>query len=44
MAKKAKTPAKRTPAKKFPRVGPGELVTVLDFIRFAVSRYAEAAE
>jgi ribosomal protein L3 glutamine methyltransferase len=42
MAKKAKAPAKRARAKAFPKVAPGELVTVLDFIRFAVSRYVEA--
>lgn len=42
MAKTAKAPAKRAAAKKFPKVAAGELVTVLDFIRFAVSRYAEA--
>ena len=43
MAKRAKAAAKpaRKPSK-FPKVRSGELVTLLDFIRFAVSRFAEA--
>jgi len=43
MAKRAKAAAK--PAgkpSKFPKVRSGELVTLLDFVRFAVSRFAEA--
>src|SRR5947199_9662912 len=40
MAKRAKAPAKR--AAKSPRVKPGELLTVLDFIRYAVSRFVAA--
>jgi ribosomal protein L3 glutamine methyltransferase len=43
MAKRAKAPAKRRPAiAKFPKVAPGELLTLLDFIRYAVSRFVEA--
>jgi ribosomal protein L3 glutamine methyltransferase len=43
MAKRSKVPAKRGPAvSKFPKVGPGELLTLLDFVRFAVSRFIEA--
>src|SRR3954465_10823271 len=40
MAKKAKakTPARRRPA----AVKPGELLTLLDFVRYAVSRFTEA--
>jgi len=43
MAKRAKAAAKpaRKPSK-FPKVRSGELVTLLDFVRFAVSRFAEA--
>ncbi|WP_420132007.1 50S ribosomal protein L3 N(5)-glutamine methyltransferase [Rhodopseudomonas sp.] len=50
-AKRSTTPArsaaKRTAAKPVqrphsPRVAPGELVTLLDFLRYAVSRFAEA--
>ena len=43
MAKLAKATVKRprtTP--KFPIVASGELVTLLDFVRYAVSRFAEA--
>jgi ribosomal protein L3 glutamine methyltransferase len=43
MAKRAKAPA--SPARiasKVPKVRPGELVTLLDFVRFAVSRFVEA--
>ncbi len=43
MAKRAKAAAK--PARKpseFPKVRSGELVTLLDFVRFAVSRFAQA--
>jgi ribosomal protein L3 glutamine methyltransferase len=43
MAKRAKPAAKRTaPAAKFPKVGANELLTLLDFVRFAVSRFIEA--
>jgi ribosomal protein L3 glutamine methyltransferase len=43
MVKRAKAPAKRRPAAaKFPKVAPGELLTLLDFIRYAVSRFVEA--
>jgi ribosomal protein L3 glutamine methyltransferase len=43
MAKHAKAPAKRRPATaKSPKVAPGELRTLLDFVRYAVSRFIEA--
>jgi ribosomal protein L3 glutamine methyltransferase len=43
MAKRSKAPAKRAPAApKFPKVGSGELLTLLDFVRYAVSRFIEA--
>jgi len=43
MAKRAKPAAKRNaPAAKFPKVGAGELLTLLDFVRFAVSRFIQA--
>jgi ribosomal protein L3 glutamine methyltransferase len=48
MAKSSKAPAKRGRAvpknikPKFPKVGSGELRTLLDFVRFAVSRFIEA--
>jgi ribosomal protein L3 glutamine methyltransferase len=43
MAKRAKAPARRRPAAvKSPKVAPGELRTLLDFIRYAVSRFVEA--
>ncbi|MDB5656954.1 MAG: ribosomal protein N(5)-glutamine methyltransferase [Tardiphaga sp.] len=53
LKKTAKTAAKKAPGKaravkrkvmaaKSPKVGAGELVTVLDFIRYAVSRFVEA--
>ena len=42
-AKRAKPVAKRSaPAAKFPKVAAGELLTLLDFVRFAVSRFLEA--
>jgi ribosomal protein L3 glutamine methyltransferase len=41
MAKRSKVAAKK-PAARFPKVGRGELVTLLDFVRFAVSRFVEA--
>jgi ribosomal protein L3 glutamine methyltransferase len=47
MAKSVKTSAKKAvarkpPALKSPKVGPGELLTVLDHVRYAVSRFQEA--
>jgi ribosomal protein L3 glutamine methyltransferase len=43
MAKRSKASAKRAPAApKFPKVGAGELLTLLDFVRYAVSRFIEA--
>ena len=43
MAKRAsKAATHRRPAPKFPKVAAGELVTLLDFVRYAVSRFAEA--
>src|ERR1700756_2302355 len=41
MARRSKVAAKK-PAARFPKLGRGELVTLLDFVRFAVSRFAEA--
>ena len=43
MAKRTKpAPKRNVPAAKFPRVAAGELLTLLDFVRFAVSRFIEA--
>jgi ribosomal protein L3 glutamine methyltransferase len=50
MAKRVRTPAKRekaaatrkSAAAKLPKVANGELVTLLDFVRYAVSRFVEA--
>jgi ribosomal protein L3 glutamine methyltransferase len=43
MAKRAKSPAKRSrTASKLTEVRSGELVTLLDFVRFAASRFVEA--
>src|SRR3954471_9804120 len=43
MAKRAKPAAKRGAGpSKFPKVGAGELRTLLDFVRYAVSRFTEA--
>src|SRR5882724_7945502 len=48
MAKRSKVPAKRSQLlpkytkPKFPKVRAGELLTLLDFVRFAVSRFIEA--
>src|SRR5262245_31778992 len=42
MARRAKPAAKRRVTVKPPRVGSGELLTLLDFVRYAVSRFAEA--
>jgi ribosomal protein L3 glutamine methyltransferase len=41
MAKRARPTARKT-AVKLPKVGRGELVTLLDFVRYAVSRFNEA--
>ena len=47
MAKRSKAPVERGPHRnytkpKFPKVRAGELLTLLDFVRFAVSRFIEA--
>src|SRR5437764_7770000 len=42
MAKRARAPGKRRAAAKSPRVKPGELLTLLDFVRYGVSRFVEA--
>ncbi|QPF85990.1 50S ribosomal protein L3 N(5)-glutamine methyltransferase [Bradyrhizobium genosp. L] len=43
MAKRSKVPAKRGPAvPRAPRVGAGELVSLFDFLRYAVSRFNAA--
>ena len=43
MAKRAKPAAKRgISSSKLPKVGAGELLTLLDFVRYAVSRFTEA--
>lgn len=42
MAKRTKKAAKPRPAAKLPKVGSGELLTLLDFVRYAVSRFTEA--
>src|SRR4051812_8329698 len=43
MARRSKAPVTRKPAaSKFPKVGAGELRTLLDFVRYAVSRFLEA--
>jgi ribosomal protein L3 glutamine methyltransferase len=42
MAKRAKPAAKRRVTAKSPRVAAGELLTLLDFVRYAVSRFTEA--
>jgi len=43
MAKSSKLPAKRGRTQsKFPKINSGELLTLLDFVRFAVSRFIEA--
>ena len=43
MAKRSKAAAKRAPAAaKFSKVGAGELLTLLDYVRYAVSRFIEA--
>ena len=42
MAKRAKPAAKRPAVSRLPRVASGELKTLLDFVRYAVSRFIEA--
>jgi ribosomal protein L3 glutamine methyltransferase len=43
MARRAKPAAKRgRAASKSPKIAPGELLTLLDFVRYAVSRFIEA--
>jgi ribosomal protein L3 glutamine methyltransferase len=42
MAKRAKPPARRGPAPPIPKVPVGELVSLLDFVRYAVSWFIEA--
>src|SRR5438132_681755 len=43
MAKRTKPAAKRSQTtSKLPKVGAGELLTLLDFVRYAVSRFVEA--
>ena len=42
MAKRVKPAAKRRPNPKLPKVAAGELVTLLDFVRYAVSRFVAA--
>src|SRR6201996_7005903 len=41
-AKAVKKPAVKLPAVKLPKVASGELLTLLDFVRYAVSRFNEA--
>jgi ribosomal protein L3 glutamine methyltransferase len=42
MARRAQPAARRGAGSKFPKVPSGELVTLLDFVRYAVSRFIEA--
>ena len=42
MAKRTTPAARRRSAPSFPKVAAGELVTLLDFVRYAVSRFVEA--
>jgi ribosomal protein L3 glutamine methyltransferase len=42
MARRATPPARRRSAPNVPKVAAGELVTLLDFVRYAVSRFVEA--
>ena len=42
MAKGVKALSKKKAAAKLPKVASGELVTLLDFVRYAVSRFVEA--
>jgi ribosomal protein L3 glutamine methyltransferase len=41
-SKRAKPAARRSAVSKFAKVSSGELVTLLDFVRYAVSRFSEA--
>ena len=42
MAKRAKPAARRSTGSKSPKIASGELLTLLDFVRYAVSRFVEA--
>jgi ribosomal protein L3 glutamine methyltransferase len=42
MARRAKAVARRKSAARFPKVKPGELQTLLDFVRYATSRFVKA--
>jgi ribosomal protein L3 glutamine methyltransferase len=42
MARRVKAASKKKAAAKLPKVASGELVTLLDFVRYAVSRFTEA--
>jgi len=42
MARVSKKPARGRAAPKLAKVGPGELVSLLDYVRYAVSRFVEA--
>ena len=42
MAKASKKPARSRAAPKLAKVGRGELLTLIDFVRYAVSRFTEA--
>ncbi|QWG12452.1 50S ribosomal protein L3 N(5)-glutamine methyltransferase [Bradyrhizobium sediminis] len=42
MARRSKPAAKRPAAAKLPKVASGELLTLLDFVRYATSRFVEA--
>ncbi len=42
MAKRVKAAKRSGAALKFPKVKAGELLTLLDFVRYAVSRFVEA--
>src|SRR5258708_6737584 len=42
MAKRAKPAARRSTGSKSPKIASGELLTLLDFVRYAVSRFIEA--
>jgi ribosomal protein L3 glutamine methyltransferase len=42
MAKRTKPAARRSTGSKFPKIASGELLTLLDFVRYAVSRFVEA--
>src|SRR6266849_6445834 len=42
MARRAKPAARRSTGSKSPKIASGELLTLLDFVRYAVSRFVEA--